>query len=670
MTRVSAIVPAYNCEPYLRRAVESLLQTREAGLEVIIVDDGSSDGTVALATELSAQYSNIVRLHQHEHAANRGVAAARNLGIKVSTSEFVCFLDGDDYVHPHRFRTSLPLIQNDPTIDAVYELTRIEASANNPLEACFGNSGIFGLHRPVSPDQLLATLLSGPIWHANSVLVRKSFLTRTGLFKEDLRTAEDCHLWYRMAALGHVVPGNFDEPVSSYCRREGSLFRPSWKARRELMRAIGSFSRWLRRARVSVEVRNQVDNQIRSIFENAITEARRSGKADIAWDMAWHAVWQFPLLIRHSHFWRQFAHIVLSPLRSDPISSGSSPYPDETQSVQEYPLVNEAPPTYPESVCEERIKTNRISTIIPAYNCAPYLRRAVESLLATRQPDLEVVIVDDGSRDDTLQIARQLTEEHPNTVFLYYHPRHANLGVSATRNMGIQQSTGDYICFLDADDYVYPHRFDKAVSILHDQPHVDGVHELAELVFETPEASSQWFADQSGLFGFDKSIAAEDLLASLLGGFCWATSAILFRRKLLSKTGVFDTSFEIAEDCHLWFRMALSGTLVSGDLNRPVSVYWRRTSSAYRPGPYNRLHLIRAMTSFHSWARDHGATPERLEIIEHHIENYILTGLTNARDAKEHKLAWRIVSHAVRRFPGIAYQRSFRGHLARMAIGR
>ena len=670
MTRISAIVPAYNCEPYLRRAVESLLETREADLEVVIVDDGSTDGTFALANELSEKYPNIVRLYQHAHKANRGVAATRNLGIEVSNGEFLCFLDGDDFVHPNRFRKSLPLIQNDPSIDAVYELTRIEASSTNPLEACFGNSGVFGLHHPVSPDQLLATLLSGPIWHANSILVRKSFLTRTGRFKEELRTAEDCHLWYRMAALGRVVPGNFDEPVSSYCRREGSLFRPSWEARRELMRAMGNFSRWLRRANVSDEVRRQTYDQVRNIFENAITEARRSGRASIAWNMAWHAAWQFPSLMRHSNFWRQFAHIAVSPLWSDSISTNSSQYADEVRSVQEYPLVNEALPNSAESIRDARIKTNRISAIIPAYNCAPYLRRAVESILATKQPDLEVVIVDDGSSDDTLQISRQLVDEHPHSVFLYHHPRHANLGVSATRNMGIQQCTGDYICFLDADDYVHPHRFDKAVSILCDQPHVDGVHELAELVFETPEAASQWFADQLGLFGFDRSIASEELLSSLLRGFCWATSAILFRRRLLSKTGVFDTSLQIAEDCHLWFRMALVGTLVSGDLSRPVSVYWRRTSSAYRPGPGNRLHMIRSMTSFYSWARQHGATSDRLKLIAQDIATYIQTGLSNARESNEHKVAWQIATYAVRHFPGIAYQRSFRGQLVRMAIGR
>lgn len=670
MTRISAIVPAFNCEPYLRRAVESLVETHEPDLEVLVVDDGSSDRTLFVANELTEKYPGIVRVDQHRRGANRGVSATRNLGIKRSRGEFVCFLDGDDYVHPHRFRTSLPLIQNDTSIDAVYELTRIEASETNELEACFGNSGLFGLNRPVSPDQLLATLLSGPIWHANSVLIRRAFLTKTGLFREDLRTAEDCHLWYRMAAIGKIAPGNFDEPVSSYCRREGSLFRPSWQARRELMRAMGGFSRWLRRAEVSAAMRRRTDDQIRHIFENAIAEARRSQISGLAWNMAWHAGWQFPKLIGDSKFWRQLAHITLSPIRPDPILANASFSIDKTTPVQEYPLVNEVLLGSFDIVREHQRATNRISAVVPAYNCAPYLRRAVESLLATNQPELEIVIVDDGSRDETLKIASQLVRDYPHTVFVYHHPQHANLGVSATRNMGLQQCTGDYICFLDADDYVYPHRFDRALSVLREQPHVDGVHELAELIFETPEAASQWFADHNGLFGFGKSVPAEELLTTLLTGFCWATSAVLFRRKLLSQTGVFDTSLRIAEDCHLWFRMALSGTLVSGELGRPVSAYWRRTTSAFRPTAINRLHMIRAMTSFHGWARERGTDSHRLGRIEQSIEKYILVGLASARESNEHKLAWRIASHAVRQFPGIAWQRSFRGQLARMAIGR
>ena len=224
MALISAIVPVYNCERYLSRAIDSLLATRQPDLEVLIVDDGSQDRTQALAAEYAAASPQVVRVLRHDGGANRGAAATRNLGIKHSRGEFLCFLDGDDYVHLHRFNTSLPLLQGDSSIDAVYELTRLETESDHIVEACFGESTIFGLDRPVSAERLLPTLLSGPIWHANSVLIRRSFLARTGLFCEDLQTAEDCHLWFRMAAVGRIVPGNFSDSGEQLLPTLGGVF--------------------------------------------------------------------------------------------------------------------------------------------------------------------------------------------------------------------------------------------------------------------------------------------------------------------------------------------------------------------------------------------------------------------------------------------------------------
>jgi GT2 family glycosyltransferase len=323
MALLSAIVPAYNCEKYLKRAIESLLATQQPGLEVLVIDDGSKDKTGALAADYAAEYPDVVRFFRHDRGKNRGAAATRNLGIRNSRGEFLCFLDGDDYVHLHRFNTSLPLLRNDSSVDAVYELTRLASEDGYPVEECFGDSAIFGLDRPVAPERLLPTLLSGPIWHANSVLIRRSFLTRTGLFCENLRTAEDCHLWYRMAALGRIVPGNFHDSVSTYCRREGSLFRPSWEARRELMRAMAMFEQWLRHADVSCLLRREIQKQIRENFETAIAEARRCGKSGVALSLAWHAFRQLPAIANDTLYWRQIIHIALSPIRTDPIRIGN-----------------------------------------------------------------------------------------------------------------------------------------------------------------------------------------------------------------------------------------------------------------------------------------------------------------------------------------------------------
>lgn len=97
----------------------------------------------------------------------------------------------------------------------------------------------------------------------------------------------------------------------------------------------------------------------------------------------------------------------------------------------------------------------KLSIIVPVYNASPYLRRCVDSLLAQGLLDgeYEIILINDGSRDDSLKICRDYERQYPAVVHLL---NHENQGVAFTRNRGIQAAQGDYICFVDADDYLIP----------------------------------------------------------------------------------------------------------------------------------------------------------------------------------------------------------------------
>jgi CDP-glycerol glycerophosphotransferase len=85
-----------------------------------------------------------------------------------------------------------------------------------------------------------------------------------------------------------------------------------------------------------------------------------------------------------------------------------------------------------------------VSICIPSYNHAAYLRQSIESALAQTYRDLEVVIVDDGSRDGSLAIAEEYARRHPDRVRVFTHPGHANAGIGATANRGIAEMRGRY----------------------------------------------------------------------------------------------------------------------------------------------------------------------------------------------------------------------------------
>ena len=112
----------------------------------------------------------------------------------------------------------------------------------------------------------------------------------------------------------------------------------------------------------------------------------------------------------------------------------------------------------------------RFSVIIPLYNKAPYVHKAVQSVLSQTFSDYEVIIVDDGSKDNSAEIVLQVIEGHENCRLL----KQENAGVSMARNNGVAASHGDYLCFLDADDWWEPtflEEMDKFVSEFPDAKH-------------------------------------------------------------------------------------------------------------------------------------------------------------------------------------------------------
>lgn len=116
-----------------------------------------------------------------------------------------------------------------------------------------------------------------------------------------------------------------------------------------------------------------------------------------------------------------------------------------------------------------------VSVIIIFLNEARYLADAVESVFAQTFGDWELLLVDDGSSDASTAIAKAFARDRPNRIRYLDHPDHANLGMSASRNLGMQAANGRYVAFLDADDIYLPERLERHVRVLDEMPQVDMV---------------------------------------------------------------------------------------------------------------------------------------------------------------------------------------------------
>lgn len=183
---VSTVIPTYNRRGKVRRAINSVLAQTVLPSEIIVVDDGSSDGT---AEQLHQIYGDRVRVISQKNA---GVAAARNTGVSAASHELIAFLDSDDVWQPRKLELQLPLM----TDDVVLCYTNW-AYFNDP-EAGFAAQPRGVIDRPL---QVLTSADSGGLLIVTS-LVRKSALKRVGGFDERLRIAEDTRAFFRLALEG------------------------------------------------------------------------------------------------------------------------------------------------------------------------------------------------------------------------------------------------------------------------------------------------------------------------------------------------------------------------------------------------------------------------------------------------------------------------------------
>lgn len=181
---ISVVIPTYNHERFLVDAVDSALAQSYPYLEIIVVDDGSTDNTAAVMSG----YGNRVRYIRQQ---NRGLSGARNTGILASQGEYIALLDADDCWHVDYLRNVHATLAADRAIGAVHTGMRFVDAAGQPQ----AQPGI----ATVPDDQMYERLLDGEFFAPSAVLVRRSVLATVGLFDLDLRASEDWEIWLRVA---------------------------------------------------------------------------------------------------------------------------------------------------------------------------------------------------------------------------------------------------------------------------------------------------------------------------------------------------------------------------------------------------------------------------------------------------------------------------------------
>ncbi len=212
MTTVTIIIPTYNRCDVISRAIESVLTQTFGDYELVIVDDGSTDGSL----DLIRRYSNEEkRVRYVAHDQNRGPSAARNTGIKAANGSYISFLDSDDKLKPEFLERSVSELERRPDNYAASYVS-IEQYEDGKLVGMFESEPTI-----FSSNNVQSRHLDAGKWQMGGVTCRRSALTDIGLLDERFDYLEDADYWIRLLRSHRCV--GIDEPLYEHHRNVGDV---------------------------------------------------------------------------------------------------------------------------------------------------------------------------------------------------------------------------------------------------------------------------------------------------------------------------------------------------------------------------------------------------------------------------------------------------------------
>jgi glycosyltransferase involved in cell wall biosynthesis len=199
MISVSVLIPAYNREQYLEETVRSVMKQTFSNIEIIIIDDASTDGTGAIAERLAHEDTRI-RVIQHNE--NKFRSGALNTGLDTARSTYICFLDSDDCYLPNKLERQVAFLEAHPGIDAVYGDFETKYQHNQPkfVEAITSTERAHNELLARAHDKTTVPLAGGFI-PSCSPLIRSSVFTSIR-FDTTLRNSEDLDMWFQILGAG------------------------------------------------------------------------------------------------------------------------------------------------------------------------------------------------------------------------------------------------------------------------------------------------------------------------------------------------------------------------------------------------------------------------------------------------------------------------------------
>ncbi|GHS93364.1 hypothetical protein FACS1894139_02900 [Planctomycetales bacterium] len=391
--QISVIIPVYNTEKYLRRCLDSVLKQTLREIEIICVNDRSPDNSLTILREYAERDARIKVIDFPE---NKGVSVARNAGIDAALGEYLGFVDSDDTVDLNFY-------------EQLYKKAKIGGA-----EMVKGNSREILTNGEMVPNrinELVKTHKMFFVCHWWSAIYKTSLIKNKQIsFPPGLIAGQDCCFLIQAVSQANRV-ATVDDVYYNYMRQENST---TYALTAEKIFAIAESRKfiidYLNSLTIDAEgyliTFNEQTHILVHYYERETDPKIR--RRLVEYLQYFYSKCRYP----------QHARRYDLQLPATGANTGSAP---------------------------------KVSVIIPIYNVEPYLRQCLDSVVNQTLKEVEIIGIDDGSTDNSLAILREYAakDERIKVVAL---PK--NGGVSAARNVGLASATGEYLGFIDSDDYI------------------------------------------------------------------------------------------------------------------------------------------------------------------------------------------------------------------------
>jgi len=471
MTAVSVIVPVHNAETHLRETLASIAHQRLADLEIIIVDDGSTDSSPQLIAEFAASDPRVTVI---PGPAIGSAGAARNAGLEVARGDYLAFLDADDRFSP-LLLTKLHTKAVTDRADVVVTRFRVfDEYGAEPVTMEWGlRTDYLPARTPFAPDAVGDALFYafGPV--AWNKLFRTELVRSRGLRFQELPRSNDLFFTFTALAAAERI-SYFDRPLVDYrVGNPDSLQGSTDRAPLAFAEALLATQEWLDEAGLSERFRGALANEAVEVCLSALDKAP-----------SWTTFCQIDAALRGGLLAKlgvlerasaDFVNASLATRLADYLDATPEQYVFEraarldrqvrkaraearaaARAVAGQPVEQPIPlPAQPDPQPDQPEARPRtadvpdVSVIIPVHNTAAWLEQCLDGVRRQSGVRLEVICVDDGSDDASPELLAQAAAADRRITVI----SQPGAGQSVARNRGIAAATGRYLCLLDSDDF-------------------------------------------------------------------------------------------------------------------------------------------------------------------------------------------------------------------------